>query len=151
MFGEETARTVFVSDEIIQAVVPPFAEDRDGFRLSQFRQFLDAFLEGGEFSVADNPDTKPSDAMIARVHPVGDHFFDMRSIAPKPGIRALGGFSEKDTFVALTWNWRESLDEPGAWAAEVGRCRAAWRELFAEKKPFHGANLDDYLSNFIAV
>jgi hypothetical protein len=142
---------MFVSTEILDDVSPPFAESREGLRLSEFRELLDAFLEGGEFSVADNPDTKPSDAMLARVHPVADDLFDFRSVAPRPGIRAIGGFSERNTFVALTWDWRENLDPPGAWTAEINRCRAAWQALFGTKPPFHGATLDAYLSNFIAV
>jgi hypothetical protein len=151
MWGEETVRTMFVSNEIYEAVCPPFPEHRDGLRLSEFRQLLDAFLEGGEFSVALDPDRKPSDALLARVHPVEAHVWDLRSIAPKPGIRALGAFSEKDTFIALTWDYRENLDSPGAWAHEIERCRTLWRELFGTQPPFHGATLDEYLSNFTAV
>ncbi len=149
--GDETTRTMYVSREILEAVIGPFAENRDGERLSEFRQTLDSFLEGGEFSVAEDPHCKPSDAMIARIDPVTSEIWDIRSVAPSPGIRALGGFAKKDTFITLTWNYRENLDGPGEWSAEIERCISAWCDLFGSIPPFHGATLHDYLSNFYAV
>jgi hypothetical protein len=155
---------MYVSDEIFADVAGPFADDRDGIRLAQFRQTLDAFLEGAEFSVAEDPYVKPSDAMIARVDVsrlplpyAGSRptdrwdLWDIRVIVPKPGIRALGGFVKLDTFVALTWNYRESLDEPGQWDAEIKRCQETWEELFGAKEPFKGRSLHEYLTNFYPV
>jgi hypothetical protein len=146
--GEELVRIMFVSPEIFDVVNPPFASHRDGLRLSEFRAFLDAFTEGSELSVAESPHAKPSDALLARVHPVADEFWDLRSTAPTPGIRAFGGFAEKDTFIALTWDYRENIDN---WADEIEKCRTAWRELFGSRQPFSGATLDEYLTNYYAV
>jgi len=89
--------------------------------------------------------------MLARVDPVDSEIWDIRSIVPRPGIRALGGFIRKDTFVALTWQFRENLATSDDWSAEIGRCRDAWRDLFGSKTPFSGASLDEYLSSFYAV
>jgi hypothetical protein len=156
-FGEDTPRAVYVSAEIYGDVMGPFkdAQDthfhNDSYRLSQFRAYLDSFSEHGEISVAEDPYSKPSDAMLARVDPVEDEFWDMRSVSPKPGIRALGGFVAQDEFVALTWNFREVLDPPGAWKAEIDRCRAEWVKLFGACKPFSGETLDAYLTNFYPV
>jgi hypothetical protein len=149
--GEEIARTLYVSTEILEAVTPPFAETGDGERMAEFRQTLDAFLENGAFSVAEDPHDKPSDAMLARVHPTDAEFWDIRSIAPRPGIRCLGAFIAKDAFVALAWTYRENLDEPGAWAVEIERCIIHWRELFGTQQPLKGATLDEYLTNYYAV
>jgi hypothetical protein len=148
--GDETARVIYVSTEILHDVSPPFADTRDGQRLVEFRQTLDAFVEGAEFSVADDPDTKPTDAMLARVHPVNAHIWDIRSIAPRPGIRALGGFLARDEFVALTWDYRENLDGPGKWDEEIARCQSIWRELFGDVEPFDGAS-HECLTNFYPV
>src|SRR5215471_4115576 len=63
--GFDTVRTMYVSLEVFHDVVGPFADDYDGQRLVEFRQTLDAFLEGGIFSVAEDPHIKPSDAMFA--------------------------------------------------------------------------------------
>lgn len=84
---------------------------------------------------------------MARVHPVSEEVWDFRCFDPKPGIRAFGHFAEKDTFVALTWDFRENVD----WAGEVSGCIEAWRALFGDLPPFKGTNLNDYLShNFSA-
>lgn len=144
--GEETVRTLFVSQEILDGLEQPYPADK-AHRLSEFREFLDAFLEGGLFSVAEDPDLKPEYAMLSRVHPIGDEFWDFRVTAPKPGIRALGAFSEFDTFVLLTWEYREAIAD---FNSEVDRCKAEWREMFTER-PHRGANLDAYLSNHYAV
>ena len=148
MTGGETVRTMYVSAEVFNAVKDPFGEDADE-RLAEFRQTLDAFLEGNEISVAEDPYIKPSDAMLARVDPIAYEIWDIRSIAPHPGIRGLGGFWAKDTFVTLTWDYRENLE--GEWKSEIERCRAEWQSLFGTKAPFSGASLHDYLTNFFPV
>jgi hypothetical protein len=147
--GEETVRTLWVSQEILEAVTPPYLQAQ-AVRLSEFREFLDSFLEGGEFSVANNPGCKPSDAMLARVRPVDEQFWDFRVTAPKPGIRAFGGFAEFDTFVALTWDYREAIDAEGFDGA-VDQCRDEWRRLFGKEMPLRKVKLDEYLSNYYPV
>jgi len=61
---------------------------------------------------------------------------------PRPGIRALGCFSETDTFIALTWNYRENID----WEDEVNKCRSAWIDLFGTVPPHKGSTIYDYIS-----
>jgi hypothetical protein len=149
--GPDTARTMYVSTEILDAVTPPFADSLQGERDAEFRQTLDAFLEGGMFSVAEDPYAKPSDAMLARVAPTAAEFWDIRSVVPRPGIRCLGAFIAQDIFVALTCANREDLDASGAWEAEIGRCTSEWRELFGSQLPLKGASLDEYLTNYFPV
>jgi hypothetical protein len=100
--GLETARTVIVTPDILEVVTPPFPLDERGPRLNEFRNVLDAFSEGGEFSVAEDPANKPHDAMMSRVEPVKAEFFSIRVTDPEetPGIRSLGAFVDRDTFVA---------------------------------------------------
>jgi len=145
--GNETIRTLWLSQEVWEAVTPPYPAD-EAVRLSEFREFLDGFLEGGRFSVAENPDLKPSDAMIARVHPVKNEFWDFRVTAPKPGIRAFGAFAAYDTFVLLTWEYRDDIPD---FDAEVDRCKHKWAELFNGVSPFKGNHINEYLSNYWAV
>ena len=102
-------RTLFVSVEVNDVIHPPWAPNRNGYRQSQFRAFLDAFVAGDWISVAENPRKKPSNAFLARVEPAADEIWDIRCIDPKPGIRCFGAFAERDTFVALTWCYREDL------------------------------------------
>jgi hypothetical protein len=146
--GDDTVRTVFVSREVLDAVSEPFLGSRKNW-LAEFRENLDAFLEGGEMSVGEDPFNKDANALIARVFPVEDEFWDMRSTAPKPGIRAFGGFAEFDTFICLTWEYRDAIGD--YFDAEVDRCREEWRRLFGSTKPFKGNNLDAYLSRNFPV
>jgi hypothetical protein len=148
MFGEETLRTLFVSAEVQDAVTPPYRQLNKTLH-AEFRATLDGFLEGGEMSVGENPRTKASDALLARVEPVEDDFFDFRVTSPRPQIRAFGGFAEKDTFVIVTWQYRDIIADD--FDGEVARCKVEWQKLFARTVPFKGRNLDDYLSNWFAV
>ncbi len=148
---EDTMREVFVSDEVHEVATPPWPENYEGLRRSGFRGELDAFTQGDEFSVAEDPFIKPGFAMLARVHPVSDEIWDIRSTDPNPGIRSLGAFGGKNLFLALTWDYRENFDIPGHWKAEIGRCKAKWNELFGPISRFKGASLDEYISNYYAV
>jgi len=76
--GADTARVLYVTPDVFAAVSPPFADDETGRRLAEFRAWLDAFLEGGEISVAEDPRRKPPDAMLARVAPVEEEFWSLR-------------------------------------------------------------------------
>src|SRR5262249_14419515 len=125
--GYETARTMYVTPDILRAVSKPFpSEPHLAERHFEFRQWLDSFSEGGYLTVAENPHSKPWDAMMARVDPAEWEFFSIRVTDPEqtPGIRSLGGFSAKDEFIALTWDLRENID----FDAEVAIVEAAWRE-----------------------
>lgn len=142
---------MFVSQDVIDAVQFPFPETWDGHRLSQFRETLDHFTLNGEIAVAEDPRRKPSWAYLARVEPESADLWDIRVIDPNPGIRAFGGFAEQDTFVALTWDYRENLESDKEWQSAIADCRIVWADLFLDP-PFRGASLNDYLSaNYRAV
>ena len=142
-------RTLFVSKKVWEAVHEPFPDGKEVLH-SEFRQTLDGFLEGGEMSVGEDPYTKASDALMARVGPVEDEFFDFRVTAPYPQIRTLGGFAEKDTFVLLTWQYRDVIADDFNGEVELC-CKDELQRLFGQTQPHKGKTLDDYLSNWIAV
>lgn len=145
--GQETVRTLWVSQEVYDAVSWPAAGVRR-LRLAEFRAFLDAFLENCRLTVAEDPDRKPGETDMARVKPVDDEFWDFRILVPERGIRAFGGFSEYNTFVLLTWEYREDILD---FDAEVQRCKTEWRSLFGGIAPMRKARLNEYLSNYQAV
>lgn len=147
-WGPDTPRTLFLTADVLAAVTPPFPATPNGLH-AEFRQQLDAFLEMGLMSVGLNPKTKASDALMARVAPPEWEFFDFRITSPYPAIRAFGGFSEKDTFVMVTWQYRDVIDN--MFDAEVVRCKHEWEKLFGRTPPFSGKNLNDYLSNAFPV
>jgi len=141
---------MIVSPDILAAATPPFADTEEGLRLGEFRAWLDAFSEGAEMSVAEDPFRKPPDAMLARVHPIDRELWSIRVTSPEdtPGIRSLGGFGGKDRFVALTWGYREQME---VFEAEVDEAADAWIALFDQENPHCGESLHEYLTNYRAV
>ena len=57
--------------------------------------------------------------------------------------------TSKDTFVALTWDYRECIDDQ--FDQFVLDTREAWDRLFAPYTPFKGSNAHAYLSNIDLV
>jgi hypothetical protein len=147
--GFETARTIYADAEIVAVTTEPFGETLRGVRLAEFAQTLDAFSEGGRFSVAADPRSKPKDAMLARVDPVDAEIWCLRVTAPEqtPGIRALGAFVAKDEFAVVAWHYREHM----SFNDDVAEAQQAWLRLFGGIAPHQGDRIDDYLSNFWLV
>jgi hypothetical protein len=148
--GYETVRTIYAVREILAVTSGPFGDTLHDERLSEFAQSLDAFSEGGRISVAQNPDRKPWDAVLARVHPVSEEFWSIRVTAPEqtPGIRAFGAFVGKDAFAVLTWHLREEI---ASFDLDVMQAREAWISLFGGATPHSGRALDDYLTGYWEV
>lgn len=139
---------MFVSQEVNEIVWPPFPNNWEGKRHSKVRALLDSFTEGDVISVAEDPYDKAASAILARVDAVEAEVWDIRCLDPSPGIRVFGRFSEPDTFIALTWEYRENVD----WPTETARCQAAWRALFGAIAPHSGSALHEYISyNFYSV
>jgi hypothetical protein len=148
MWGDGTPRTLFLSEEVRSAVFEPFPAGHEVLH-SEFRAELDAFLEHSFITIGNDPKTKAAHARMARVRPVEDEFFDFRITAPQPQIRAFGGFAALNTFVLVTWNYRDAIDKD--FDNEVARCKRAWQSLFGSITPFRGRTLDEYITNFDPV
>jgi hypothetical protein len=140
--GGELVRALFVSQEVLDSVQPPFPENFDGYRLGKFRGTLDVFTRGSWISIASDAYVKKPWAYFAPVDPFDLGIWDIRSMSPLPQIRCFGGWAEKDTFVALTWRWRDHIED---FADEAKQCRREWDRLFAPTPPYKGKSIDDYL------
>lgn len=154
MPGSPCVRWMFVSPEIFEAIDGPWNDSNEGYRFGRLRADLDAFIEGRLISIGKHPYKKNKKAYMSQLDPVVDEVWEIRSIDPKPGIRVFGSFSEKDTFVALTWLYRAPLMGPNSreWRDAREQCKAEWRNLFITYKPHTGADLEnDYASNAFLV
>lgn len=149
--GESVVRHLVVSEEIRECVTPPWAGNWMGLRHSTFRGTLDAFIQGEELSVAEHPFNKLGDAFLARVHPVEDEIWDIRSIDPNARIRCFGAFGGKNLFIALTFAYREDITTTEDWDYEIDRCKGMWNQFFGSMNRFKGGSLDEYVSNYHAV
>lgn len=143
---DETARILYVTADISAAVMFPFPDTLEGTRLAEFRAWLDAFIEGGEISVAEDPQNKPPGTMLARVCPIEEEFWSIRVNRPEetPGIRSLGAFSDINEFVALTWEMREHIPD---FDEEVESVIESWKDYFGSELPHRGDSLNEYLTD----
>ncbi|TIR28283.1 MAG: hypothetical protein E5X35_31350 [Mesorhizobium sp.] len=146
-YRKVSERNMILTPYIDALAQQPFADTIEGERYAALAQYLDGFSELHRITVAQNPDKKPNDVMLARVHPVGDDFWSMRITAPEdtPGIRLLGGFCARDSFVGLLCEFRDYIS---VFDEEVDETRNLWRDLFGDLKPLSGSNLDDYLTHY---
>lgn len=139
-------RELFVSTGIEQAAWPPWPSDKAGLRLAGMRASFDAYSSGSTITVAMDPFKKKKESFFAPIDPVSDCCWDMRCLAPNPGIRVFGHFADTDLFVALVWDHRENLENERDWRDAVQRSKALWRTLFKTYPPHQGATINDYVS-----
>lgn len=150
--GEETPRTIFYSVEVQEIIEGANSTGKNRNRFASAKAVMDAFIDLGEVTFGMDPHNKAFDARMARTDPLNSGIVDFRVLDPKPGIRVFGCFSELDTFVALTWGFREEMDQNGEFESEVVRCRQEWLRLFPNFEPHYGVNVNDYISqNWFAV
>lgn len=135
---------MFCTEEVWDVLQKAEADYRSGRLL----QDLELFLVGGMITVSEEPYKHPRPTYMARTDPVADEIWDIRSRDPKPGIRVLGGFAEKDHCIALTLDFRDNLGGPESkeWRDFIVRSTAKWRQLFPTYPKFQGANVSEYLS-----
>jgi hypothetical protein len=139
---------MFVTPEIKALATHPFPDNIEGERCAELAQYLDAFCECNEVTVAEVPDDKPPDVMLARVKPVEDDFWSMRITDPEntPGMRILGAFCDRDSFVGLLCDFRENIRD---FDNEVDLVRESWKSYFGDLRPHTGKTLDEYLTNYL--
>jgi hypothetical protein len=148
----EAVRIMIVATDLFSELQPsawPYNET--GRRLGRLRADLDRFTANDRISIALFPQNKPKTAYMARIKPVSNEVWDIRSTDPNPGTRVLGRFSEKDTFVALVWDFHENL-KGTAWGRLGEKCLQEWTKLFPNYAPHQGSSASDYVSsNFFPV
>lgn len=145
--GVPRTRALLVTEEIFKLVDSPSGSTDERMRFARLRADLDYFTAGGVITVCEEPYQAKS-AYMARIDPVADEVWDIRSRDPKPGLRVFGSFSEQDTFVCLYWKWRKDLGGPRSksWRDARETCKAEWRKMFYPFVPFRGSSLNEYVS-----
>jgi hypothetical protein len=146
-------RRIFVVPNVSEMLDGPWASSRQGRRAGETRALLESFLRG-DLIVGRMPPSKSVHTVIALLAPSEDNVWEYRVGNPRPGLRILGRFAEKDVFVATNWINREDFRDPVTgqddsrrWRDEVVRCRAVWNQLFPTYPPFSGNTLNDFISN----
>lgn len=145
MPGTTVMRDLIVSAQVKLGITPPFPANRIKARHAEFLNTLDNFAGGSTFTVSENPNSKPWDTMMARTSPVEKQVWDFRCFDEDQGIRCFGLFGGKDFFIALTWDYRENIQD---FNQAVKECSNEWTKLFRGIPLFEGRNLDEYLTNY---
>lgn len=120
----------------------------DALRYAQLASDFDRFSSGDMINVGWDPFDKKDNAFMARIDPPEYGVWDIRSMAPKPALRAFGGFLETDTFIALKVCWRSDLGGRTSreWDSAREGTLALWAELFEGLKPKTGGTYSEYIS-----
>jgi len=139
--GDPIIRTLFVSAEINTML----QDNAEGEVWSEVRAIMDTFVSGGLISVGH----KATSRMAFLKPKKNESVWEIRATKPKPGIRILGQFIEKDLFVALVWGYRKDLKNYNsiAWKRIIRNCKVEWRKLFEPYEPLMGETYNDYVSN----
>jgi hypothetical protein len=146
-------RQIFLESTVVGMLNGPWVSSRDGRRAGTARALLESFLRGDQV-VGRMPPSKNVNTVIALLNPADDGVWEFRIGDPRPGIRILGRFAEKDVFVATNWVNRENFrdpvtgqDDPRKWRDEMIRCKTIWNQLFPSYNPLIGGSLHEFISN----
>lgn len=142
----ERVRTIYVSESVKEYI------ESSTERAGQLHADFDRFI-GGKLITASLVPYKARNAYMGLLHPVKDGLWDIRSQDPRPGLRVLGGFAEKDVFIALTIHERKLLGigTSRLWSLATRGCKTEWVKRFHAYKPVYGVDLHDYISNSVSV
>jgi len=157
--NDPNERTVLMSSEIHKLVSGPWPDGPMGIRCGYLRADLESFVANDVMTVCGDP-FKAKDAKMGRLYPIADEVWDLRSQAPRPGLRVFCRFAEKDVLVALTCyprsvpvSWLNKLPLLGnssrEWRDAIVECRREWNVLFPAHQPLSGVDLSDYISNAV--
>lgn len=113
-------------------------------KIADTRYALDRFITGASISVNMTPydHEKPSSTELSRLD-IERSIWQFRIRDPKPQIRILGMFAERDTFVALDYANRDTMYYP----ASESITQSQWDDLFQGIPPVTGEKIDAYISD----
>jgi hypothetical protein len=146
--GLQPRRTLYISEKLRQLITGTAAnmdlKKRERWLVS--RAVLEAFVDGNWITTKSKPKSRGEMAILCP-HDAG--IWEFRDVKPKPSLRILGGFMQKDVFVALAPYERSELGKKGSqeWSNALQDFKSQWERLFADCKPKSGGKYpDDYLS-----
>jgi len=149
VFGGLPARRILYISEQIRLLLIGQAPRMDQKRIERWlvaRAVLEQFVDGKWMTVKSNPKSR---AELAILCPHSDEIWEIRDVKPRPSLRILGSFAQKDCFVALAPYERSELGAKGSpeWARALQEYKVQWTWLFGRERPISGGFPNDYLSN----
>jgi hypothetical protein len=153
--SDPQSRVMLLSKDVYGLLYGPFKTESHEIRAGMLRANLESFVRGLEVSMCLIP-KKAKSAEFGLLGPESKATFDYRSRAPKPSLRILGHFVERDTFVALTWwprrvkvDWsdKEPLgNDDRRWRDAITDCNEKWWQILPNCVPISGSKGEKYVS-----
>jgi hypothetical protein len=159
--GDPIERSILLSEEVRNLLIGPWPNHTLQYRSGRLRADLEEFIKGETISVCLRPFEAIS-AYMARLAPIEDSVWDIRSRDPKPALRVAGFFAAKDIFTALRWAPRSVqpawTDKPPLgcrdsreWRDMITQCKTDWRNLFHSYGPVKGEDIHEYISRNVRL
>jgi len=141
-------RTLYISERVKQLITGTAADMDVNIRGRWFvaRAVLEAFVDGKWITIKSKAKSRAEMAILC---PHKDGIWEFRDVKPRPSVRILGSFTEKDVFIALSPYERSELGEKGSeeWAVALQNYKVQLELLFDGHQPMSGGSYpDDYLS-----
>lgn len=152
--GAEHRRYLFLSREVAEEMDPATWTDKGlALRYAQLAADFDRYVSEEFLPVGMDPYLKGKSAFLARIDPVETRAWSLRSMAPKPAIRVIGFFAEKDVLVLVLSELRKDLGGPGdhRWIWVREKAASWWNDNFAPERALSSEDGNDYVSGFIQV
>jgi hypothetical protein len=146
--GFSPRRILYISEQV-KLLITGQAVRMDQRKLDRWltaRAILEAFVDGRWMTIKTRPKSKGQLAMLS---PHADEIWEIRDIRPKPSLRILGSFAEKDVFIALAPYERSELGarDSTEWVTALQLYKLQWSWLFDGHRPMSGSFPNDYISN----
>ena len=140
-------RTLYISEKVRQLITgtAPNMDVKKRERWLIARAVMEAFVDGKWITTKSKPNSRAEMAILC---PQQDGVWEFRDVKPKPSLRVIGGFMQKDVFIALAPYERSELGPKGSrgWTEALKNFRVQWGQLFSGHSPMFGGYPDDYLS-----
>lgn len=132
-------RAMLITPRLREYLLGPWDSLVEEDRAGRLRADLEVFVGG----------TTIDPKYLRRLYPSRDDVWEIRSVRDAPTIRVIGGFVEKDFFVATNHAHRSELGgwQSRQWRDVKQRCKCDWSNLFHTYPRHTGATIHDYISN----
>lgn len=144
-------RSIYMTPHVGAKVLGPWGTKFEAGRWGIVRADLENFIFGELLTVPPEGEWEKT-ARLARLTSPPEEVWEIRCCDPKPGVRIFGRFATRNTFIALLWEYRETLGDrkDPAWFAIMKQCVLYWSRLFPHHDPVsQGDYPDAYLSDAI--
>jgi hypothetical protein len=147
--GLPERRALYTTPALMELLYGPWNEIQWERRWNRVRQQFDDFIDGVRLTLRSAPRVKSS-CFMSRLEPEASEIWEIRCRDPRPGIRLLGSFIERDVFVVLSCAPHECLRNDDDWKGAIEHYKGEWCKYFSGPA-FSGVYPNGYLTNAIIL